>query len=183
MSEKFHARKFRELLLYLAERSADDPLYGATKLNKLLFYCDFLAYGQLGRSLTGARYQKLPHGPAPRQLVPVQRELEQEGAVLVQERQFFNQIQKRPIALRAADLTLFSGEEIALVDMLLQVLHRYNASEVSALSHLESGWQLADDGEDIPYETVFLAAPTVTADDVEAGKALWGDIGGLAAEA
>jgi len=183
MAEKFHARKFRELLLYIAQRSSDDPLYGATKLNKLLFYCDFLAYGQLGRSLTGARYQKLPHGPAPRQLIPVQRELEQEGAVRIQVRQFFNQIQKRPIALRPPDLSLFSGEEIALVNMLLEVLHRYNASEVSALSHLESGWQLVDDGEDIPYETVFLAAPTLTPDDIEAGQALWHDIGGVAAEA
>ncbi len=108
MPEKFQARKFKELLVYLAQRSADDPLYGATKLNKLLFYCDFLAFGQFGRSVTGARYQKLRHGPAPRQLLPMQTELESEGAVTVQIRQFFNQVQRRPIALRPPDLTLRS---------------------------------------------------------------------------
>ncbi len=161
MPEKFQARKFKELLVYLAQRSADDPLYGATKLNKLLFYCDFLAFGQFGRSVTGARYQKLRHGPAPRQLLPMQTELESEGAVTVQIRQFFNQVQRRPIALRPPDLTLFSG----------------------ALSHLEAGWQLVDDGEDIPYETVFLSAPALTSDDIAVGQELWRAAGGFAAEA
>jgi len=183
MPEPFQAAKFKELLLYLAQRSAGDPLFGATKLNKLLFYCDFLAYGQLGRSVTGARYQRLKHGPAPRQLVPIQRELEAEGAMSVQVRQFFNQVQKRPVAMRPPNLGLFSGEEIALVDMLLEVLRHYSASEVSALSHLEAGWQLVDDGEDIPYESVFLSPPGLTEDDVDQGLKLWHEHGGFAAEA
>ncbi len=172
MTPRFERAKFKELVLYLAEKSAEDPLFGATKLNKLLFFCDFLAYGQFGRSLTGARYQKLSHGPAPRQLLPVQRELEAEGAASVQTRQFFNQVQKRLIALRPPNLALFTGEEVTLVNTLLDVLHRYNASDVSALSHLELGWRLADEGEDIPYETVFLAAPSLTPDDIEGGQRL-----------
>ena len=46
-------RKMKELILYLAARSEDDPRFSSTKLNKLLFYCDFTAYRQLGRSITG----------------------------------------------------------------------------------------------------------------------------------
>lgn len=41
-------RKMKELILYLASRSEEDPRFSATKLNKLLFYCDFTAYRRLG---------------------------------------------------------------------------------------------------------------------------------------
>jgi hypothetical protein len=36
--------KLRELILYVSTLSKDDDNFGATKLNKLLFYADFLAY-------------------------------------------------------------------------------------------------------------------------------------------
>jgi hypothetical protein len=36
-------RKMKELILYLASKSEDDPRFSSTKLNKLLFYCDFEA--------------------------------------------------------------------------------------------------------------------------------------------
>jgi len=36
-------RKFQELLLYVAARCEGAPTFGATKLNKILFFADFLA--------------------------------------------------------------------------------------------------------------------------------------------
>ena len=50
-------------------RSQDDRAFGATKLNNLLYFSDFQAYGALERSITGATYQRLDHGPAPRELL------------------------------------------------------------------------------------------------------------------
>src|ERR1700733_10925348 len=76
-------RRFAELMLYVSEKCASDPKFGATKLNKILFYADFLAYAELGNSITGFEYQKLPHGPAPRRILTVRRRLEQEGALEV----------------------------------------------------------------------------------------------------
>ena len=32
---EFNDRKFRELVIYIAEKCADDPTFGATKLNKI----------------------------------------------------------------------------------------------------------------------------------------------------
>ncbi len=34
-------RKLRELMLYIASRSMDDPFMGAMKLNRVLFRCDY----------------------------------------------------------------------------------------------------------------------------------------------
>lgn len=61
-----YERKMRELALYLTAKSEKDLHFSPAKLNKLLFYCDFVAYLQLGCSITGYSYQKLPSGPAPK---------------------------------------------------------------------------------------------------------------------
>lgn len=52
----------KTLILYLTEKSERDPGFSSTKINHLPFHCDFAAYRQLGRLITG--YLKLPSGPA-----------------------------------------------------------------------------------------------------------------------
>jgi hypothetical protein len=54
---------------------------------------------------------------------------------------------------------IFSATEVALVASVIRTLWGNNATEVSELSHHFIGWQLADDQEDIPYETVFMGDP------------------------
>lgn len=71
IADRTDDRKRRELILYLASRSEEDPRFSSTKLNKLLFYCDFTAYRQLGQSITGHGYQKLQFGPAPKAMLPI----------------------------------------------------------------------------------------------------------------
>jgi uncharacterized phage-associated protein len=153
----FNAQRFKELLLYVAKRSYGDERFGATKLNKLLFFSDFLAYAQLGRPITGATYQKLRFGPAPRELLPMERELSREGALKVKRQSAFNPDKR--IAMREPDISIFSPEEIAVVDEVLGALKDDPAWVVSEKSHaLSVGWQLAELQEDIPYQTIFVHA-------------------------
>jgi len=78
-------KKFQELMLYIASRSADDQKFGATKLNKILFYADFQAYLSLGKSITGAEYQRLGNGPAPRELKSLEADLIEKKFAILQE--------------------------------------------------------------------------------------------------
>jgi hypothetical protein len=78
--------KSRGLIVYIAHKTGDDPRFGDIKLNKVLYFADFRAYDELGQPITGARYQKLEWGPAPRALLPVRHELENDGAVRVTKR-------------------------------------------------------------------------------------------------
>jgi len=153
---EYDADKLRELTLHISRRSEGDPCFGAVKLNKILFYADFLAYRQFGRPITGAEYQKLDHGPAPRQLRPLRDRMEREGALAVRKTKFGGYAQHRTLALREPILGKFTAEEIALVDELIQELWGDNASEVSARSHRFVGWQLAKLGETIPYGVALL---------------------------
>ncbi len=41
-------KKFAELILYVSQKSTFDSTFGSTKLNKILYFSDFLAYGKLG---------------------------------------------------------------------------------------------------------------------------------------
>ncbi|MDH5642316.1 MAG: Panacea domain-containing protein, partial [Nitrospira sp.] len=66
-----NADKFKELILYVASQCEQDTYWNSTKLNKILFYSDFLAYKVNGQSITGADYFALERGPAPKALVPI----------------------------------------------------------------------------------------------------------------
>lgn len=153
---EYQRDKFIELLLYIAERSETDPRFGETKLNKLLFYSDFVAYRELGRPITGARYQKLQWGPAAIPLLPVQQELIAQGDLVIRTGRLGPRTQKKPIALRQPDLSQFSGAEVALVDELIAELWDLGALQVSNISHDNPAWQVAAYKEEIPYETAFV---------------------------
>ncbi len=169
LATSFDNRKFREVVLYVAEESEDDPRFGATKLNKILYFSDFKAFGMLGESITGATYQRLDRGPAPRELLPALRLMEAEGEIERVERRYFNRPQKVVRPLRKSDAReILDSAEIAIVDAVLTELGDLNASQVSALSHLEAGWRLARDREEIPYETVYISDRQPTPTEVAA---------------
>jgi hypothetical protein len=145
--------KLRELILYVAEKSAADPHFGLTKLYKILFYCDFEAYARYGAAITGCPYKKLPHGPVPADGEELLRELQASGELAIAHRVRYGYDQRPPRSLRDADLSAFTGEEIALVHEILGQLWPLSAREVSDLSHNFIGWRAARVSEVIPYET------------------------------
>jgi len=148
--------KLKELMLYVAKRSQDDPFYGATKLNKILFFSDFLAFKKLGQSITGQPYRKLDFGPAPARMQEIRDELVRDQDAGIQKTEIAGKMQHRLIHLRDPNLSEFSGEEIAIVDEMIDFLRSKTATEVSEFSHRFIGWQIARVGEVIPYETVYI---------------------------
>ena len=167
--------KFKELILYIAQESEGDSTFGATKLNKILFFCDFLSYRAYGQSITRQRYFKLPFGPAPRALVPVVKELIEEEACIKVQRSHFDKPQETILARREANLEVFTSRDIALANYVLRQLRDNDAKEVSDLSHEFIGWQLAGEQEDIPYEAIFLGDPrklALTEEEIRYGQQL-----------
>jgi hypothetical protein len=181
--DAFDSQRLKELMLYVSERLFDDPSFGAVKLNKVLYFSDFIAYSSLGHSITGATYQKQLQGPTARQLLLAQRELESEDAAELIDRAYFaGYTQKRLIPQRKADLSSFTAEEISLVDEVIEDLRGRSAKEVSDLSHRAVGWQIAEVGEDIPYETALLSDDPLTMEDVERARELASEHGWLDAQ-
>ncbi|HUY37025.1 MAG TPA: Panacea domain-containing protein [Pirellulales bacterium] len=174
--------KFRELVLYICRMSEGDAPFGAVKLNKLLFYADFLAYRQLGHAITWHVYQRLENGPAPRRLLPILEKMEDRGDIATGEVRYHGFIQKRTCALREPDLSRFTGEEIALVDGLIADCWGKNAKTMSEMSHAFRGWSQARDGENIPYEIALLQFEKPTEAQLDQGVAMADELRALAGE-
>lgn len=176
----YDARRLEELTVYIAECSADDPHFGKIKLNKELFFSDFRAFQLTGQSVTGAVYQHLPMGPAPQQMLPVFGSLKRGKAVRIQGEYTFGGVQERVVPLRAPDLTLFSGVEIAIVDQVIRELWKLNNSEVSELSHDTMAWRLTHDYQEIPYGTALLCAEAPSEEDIAWAREVAANRGRLA---
>lgn len=149
------ADKMRELILYISRKSETDLPFGATKLNKILFYSDFAAYQRRRKAITGQTYFKLTEGPAPRCMKPLIRDMIADGDLRIDRRAFHRWRQKRPVALREARLDGFTAEELAIVDAYIRKFWGLSARQVSDLSHGFIGWKLAETEEDIPYCMAF----------------------------
>jgi Antitoxin SocA-like, Panacea domain len=156
-------RKLRELVLYISLRSEGDEYFGITKLNKLLFYSDFLAYRRLGHSITGQIYRALPFGPVPNKMERFLARLVKAKDILMRNEDFYDKPQKRPIAFSRPELNIFSAEELALVDSVLERFRQSSATQISAASHQFLGWDLAEQGEVVPYSVALLDRGELTA--------------------
>jgi hypothetical protein len=149
--------KFKELLLYVAGRLSADPSGGAVKINKVLFAAECAHVRTHGRPITGAAYQKLRLGPAPRPLIPVRDELIAAGEAELVSDDFMGYRLDRLRPLREADVSRFTADELRHVEQAIAALWGKSASEASELSHQEMGWQMVDEGETIPHEAALLA--------------------------
>lgn len=170
MNVVYDESKFIELLLYVAERLRPDRAGGATKLNKVLFFADFAHVRRAGSPISGAAYQKLPQGPAPRRLRPIRDALISSGVATVVREEFLGYELHRLVPLRPADVSVFSDAELATIEQVLADLEGLNARQVSDLSHAEAGWRLVQDGDEIPYEAALVGArqvPTATSRRLE----------------
>ncbi len=166
-------QKFKDLVLYFSQRGIDEGLViGSTKLNKLLFFTDFRAYAELGRPVTGARYQRLEHGPAARAMVPVRREMIEEGEAHFQQRPA-DDLNDVLVPDVLPNLDAFTAEELSVANAVFEELRPFNATAASDLSHqCSAGWRVMGDGEDIPYESVFVSTAPAPNEAVELGREL-----------
>jgi uncharacterized phage-associated protein len=156
VEQRYDERKFTELLLIVADRLRSDEAGGATKLNKILYFADFAHVRRTGRSITGAEYQRLRNGPAPRRLLPVRDRLVESNDAELVERDHLGYKQHRLVPAREADQSVFEADELRTINDVLDELAGLNGRDVSDLSHEEAGWRLTDEGETIPYEAALI---------------------------
>lgn len=167
----FDRQKFVESVLYVAWKLRDDAAGGAVKLNKVLYYAEFGHMRRFGQPISGARFFKLPEGPAPRALVPVREELIEDGRARLEREPFLGKVQDRLVPTAAPVVELLTDDELHSIDQALQLLEGMNASQVSEMSHREPGWKLVDMKADIPYESAFLADEAILTPAIRAHAA------------
>lgn len=151
-NRRFDLERFDSVILYFCSNL--DHVY-KTKLNKLLWYYDFITFRHLHHSATGSSYVHLPLGPVPDNydffLADLIRKdsLESNEIIFDVEKGVTGEWFK---ALQRPNLDLFSEEELRFLDLVAERLGDMGAKELSDLSHSEDGYLKTKKGEFISYE-------------------------------
>lgn len=157
-------KKAKELILLLSALSEGDEYFGATKLNKLLFYTDFLTYILYGAPVTGYSYQARPGGPMLKDFYKIRGEMDGKEIVIAQ-RNFGGHRQDKTFAKRDPNYGMFTGEEMSIITHIVNEFKGVNAAQISSLSHEFLGWQAVEIGEEIPYEIALVSTADLTEEE------------------
>jgi len=124
-----------------------------TKMNKLLFYIDFLSYRERGMAISGLTYRALDYGPVPERWDRVYSQFDSihqeprtihdfDGSVLMTESQ--------------ADPSLFIESELSIINTICDKFKNSSSRDLSKLSHEEEAWKnFHTQGRRIPFDLAF----------------------------
>lgn len=164
--------KLREMMLYIADRCADDADFGAVKMNKIMYFADFWSYARYGEPVSGSQYTRQKQGPVPKRLLPVRSELETSGCIAIEKRERGKYKQHRVVVTGKYNLSHLSGRDVGIIEDVIEVLMGRNAKSVSDLSH-GVAWEGLPDNELIPYESIFLSDDPIYPEDVEMTRSIF----------
>jgi hypothetical protein len=147
---QFDREKFKRLVLYIAWKAGRRDWFGATKLNKVLWFSEARCFVLHGKPIAGAAYIREKHGPVPKQIMPIRDELERAGEIRV----FKEGNLIRITSDAKPDLSAFTREELQIVDFWIDHIDKdHTATSISDESH-DYAWDIAQMGEEIPLYAV-----------------------------
>ncbi len=156
VSPELKPDKLREVLLYVLGKVGAKPNVGETVLYKILYFIDFDYYEKYGQSITGLSYVRNHYGPTPtKSFMEVVKGMEKANELEVVETKFFNNVQKKYLPTKDADLHELSANELDHINEELVRLSAKTATELSELSHKDTPWRVAKQGKLIDYRFVF----------------------------
>jgi putative zinc finger/helix-turn-helix YgiT family protein len=126
-----------------------------TKINKLLFYADFLHFKSFGVSITGASYAHLPFGPCLDQYEHILAILLQDRKLLRTRETPCKGVEDLVEVLEstiAPDLSILSPTEMQVLASVAHQLEGCSAVQLSERSHAEKGFTDTQTGRLISYE-------------------------------
>ena len=175
----YDKEKFKNLVLYVIWRTGNVQNFGATKLNKVLWFSDARAYEAFGHSVTGETYIRRKFGPVPKHIDDILNELVLEGRTQAWTEPFFEYEVKRYAAHAPPDTSMFSAEQLGFVDWWIKhISENHTATSISEKSH-DYGWQIAKDGKELPFKMVLAKRirEPVTGDELEWARKAAQEIG------
>lgn len=142
--------RLKNLLLHILEQMGETF---QTKMNKVLFYIDFLSYRERGMAISGLAYQAMEFGPVPQRWDRVYSAFDN-----VEQREKLLQGQEclSLLANGTADMSGFSAGEMAVIDKVCELMKKMTSREASQMSHKEPMWNAHVEKQDlIPFSEAF----------------------------
>lgn len=147
---KFSKTKMKNLILYLSKN-----VVLKTKLLKEMFYCDFLSYKNIGKSITGLEYKKFQYGPVPNNYELILQNLIDKNIISLNKKinndYEYNEIKN----IEKPNIKEFTDEEIAIINRVVEYFKKYNSKNIVDYSHKEKAFTETNENEYISYDYAF----------------------------
>lgn len=128
-------KKLKNIMIAILERSKD---VWCTKMNKLLFYVDFLSYRERGMAMTGLTYRAIDYGPVPERWDKIYSQFDEIQQELLHIGDYEGTILRSTTKIEEGVLT---EEELNIINMVCNKLGNCSSREISKISHDESAWK------------------------------------------
>ena len=123
-----------------------------TKLNKEMFYADFLHYKKHGQSISGLQYQAIQYGPVPVHYDTVYDNIDGISKEIV----VAHDMESTRLSCKSCDTTVFEEQELKTLEEVFAKIHTTSTQEVIDRSHEEDAWKHYRNGNQlIPYSEAF----------------------------
>ena len=123
-----------------------------TKLNKAMFYADFLNYKQRGISISGLEYQAIQYGPVPVHYDTIYDNIDGIDKEIV----ISHNMESTRLSCQSYDASVFTSEELEILKLVSDKLRPMTTQEVIEMSHVEEAWKDNRKGNLlIPYSEAF----------------------------
>jgi len=136
---KPNLEKFSEMVVYFTE--ALQPW--KTKMNKLLFYSDFLMHKQYAFSISGVQYRAIDMGPVPNNFNSIFEYLSNKNKVDIQNFSFPDGgtgEQFKPNGKSMFRPEVFTNEELAILKTVAERFKKTSTTDIIDFSHKEKAW-------------------------------------------
>jgi len=128
--------KLKNIILFFIMKS--DGVFN-TKLNKLLFYTDFLSYKKYGFAMSGLAYKAIQYGPVPVKWDTVYGLIDDVHSEIIEFPSGYSGI--KLCSTLKPDLDKFSKDELIVLDAVYDKFKDAKANEISIISHEENAWK------------------------------------------
>lgn len=147
--------KFTEMVVYFSEKISPFK----TKMNKLLFYADFLMFKRSCFSISGVRYRAINMGPVPNNFQSIFEYLLNEGEIDIHITEFpqgYTGEQFKARAGRQFSAKLFTQNELDILESVATVFNTTSTNDIIGSTHLEEAWKKNEKNKNvISYEYAF----------------------------
>lgn len=151
---KINEKKYKEIILYLAEKLGGE-IKGKKKLAKLLYFVDFDYFEKFNKSLTGDVYKALPMGPFPITMEKVLADMNGKEIIINKEKE---RVDFNPTEIYKAKKKIersFSKEEQEILDRVVLKYGHLSGKQLEDLTHAEAPYIGTAPNQEIAYELAF----------------------------
>ena len=147
---EYSLSKVKNLILYLSQNTILK-----TKLLKELFYCDFISYKNIGKSITGLEYKKYQFGPVPRNYEQILNKLIQSKSIslnlIIDSDYECTQIS----SIEKPNTKDFAKEELDIINRVIKYFKNYSSKKIVDYSHKEKAFTDTKENNLISYDYAF----------------------------